>query len=209
MKNYAYTDITGRKFGRLTALYPTEKRSSGGNVIWHCRCDCQKEIDASYNDLMYTNLRSCGCRKKEHDQRLRTFLTHVDGTSVDMLKSKKLPTDNTTGYKGVYLVRGKYLAKIVFQKKQYLLGTYDCIEDAAEARQKAEKLLFDGVAEHYEKWKQRAEQDPEWARENPVSISVDRRDKELCVTMLPNLPEYAASQRPSLREGGNELRGVV
>ena len=48
---------------------------------------------------------------------MQTFLTHVAGTSVDMLKSKKIPTDNTTGYKGVYLIRGKYVAKIVFQNE--------------------------------------------------------------------------------------------
>lgn len=59
-----------------------------------------------------------------------------------MIQSQKLPRDNTTGYKGVYLVRGKYLAKIVFQKKQYFLGTYDSIEEAAAARKSAEALLF-------------------------------------------------------------------
>ena len=41
----------------------------------------------------------------------------VDGTSIDAIRSKKVPKDNTTGYKGVYLIRGKYVAKIVFQKK--------------------------------------------------------------------------------------------
>ena len=70
-----------------------------------------------------------------------------------MLKSKKVPTDNTTGYKGVYLIRGKYVAKIVFQKKQYFLGTYENIEDAAEARREAEEVLFDGSAKHYRKQK--------------------------------------------------------
>lgn len=192
VKNYAYTDITNRKFGRLTALYPTGKRSSGGNVIWHCRCDCQKEIDVSYNDLLYSNLKSCGCQKKEHDQKLQSFLIHVDGTSVDMLKSKKLPTDNTTGYKGVYLVRGKYIAKIVFQKKQYFLGTYERIEDAAAARKEAEKILFDGVAQHYQKWKNYADLDPEWAKAHPISILVDHSGKEFHVTMLPHVPEYVA-----------------
>lgn len=66
----------------------------------------------------------------------------MGGTSLDIIQSQKLPRDNTTGYKGVYLVRGKYLAKIVFQKKQYFLGTYDNIEDAASARKEAEDLLF-------------------------------------------------------------------
>lgn len=184
----SFIDITGRRFGRLTALEPTPRRTGGGSVIWRCRCDCGTELEVSYNELMYTNLKSCGCRKKEHDQALKTFLTHVDGTSVDMLRSKKIPTDNTTGYKGVYFVRGKYMAKIVFQKKQYFLGTYENIEDAARARQEAEEVLFDGVAAHYERWKRRAEEDPKWAEENPISVRVDHRDKKLQVTLLPELP---------------------
>lgn len=57
----------------------------------------------------------CGCKKKEHDKALGGFLTHVDGTSIDALKSRKIPSNNTTGVKGVYLVKGRYLAKIVFQ----------------------------------------------------------------------------------------------
>ena len=126
-KNYAYNDISGQRFGRLVALFPSRRYDPSGSVVWHCRCDCGKETDLSYNTLVYTNQKSCGCQKKEHDQKLKTFLTHVAGTSVDMLKSKKVPKDNTTGYKGVYFVRGKYLAKIVFQKKQYYLGTYENI----------------------------------------------------------------------------------
>lgn len=104
---------------------------------------------------------------------------------MDMLRSKKIPSDNTTGYKGVYFVRGKYMAKSVFQKKQYFLGTYDNIGDAAQARQEAGEVLFDG---HYERWKRRAEEDPKWAEENPISVREDHRDKKLQVTLLPELP---------------------
>lgn len=182
-----YTNISNQTFGRLTALHPTAKRKGRGSVVWHCRCTCGREVDVSYNELVYGTQQSCGCQKKEHDQLLGTFLTHVAGTSVDMLKSKKLPSDNTTGYKGVYLVRGKYLAKIVFQKKQYILGFFDKIEDAAAARKEAEAVLFDGVAEHYQRWKQLADQDPQWAEENPFSVLVDQVDKKLHVTLLPDL----------------------
>jgi len=183
-------DITGKKFNRLTALYISKRNDPKDGVIWRCRCECGNEVDVPYNNLVFCNQKSCGCQKKEHDQKLKTFLTHVAGTSVDMLKSKKVPTDNTTGYKGVYLVRGKYLAKIVFQKKQYFLGTYEKIEDAAEARKEAEEVLFDGVAEHYRKWKELADADPEWAKENPVQVIVEQADKKLSVTLLPNLREY-------------------
>lgn len=187
-KNYAYADIRGQKFDRLTAMYPTGKSDRNGSAIWHCRCDCGNELDIAYNVLKYANQKSCGCQKKEHNQKLRSYLTHVAGTSVDMLKSKKVPKDNTTGFKGVYLVRGKYMAKIVFQKKQYFLGTYDTIEAAAEARKEAEEILFDGVAEHYTRWKVRASLDPRWAEENPVQIIIDQdSEKRLLVTMLPSI----------------------
>ena len=33
-------NLTGRKFGRLTALYPTKKRV-GSFVVWRCKCDCE------------------------------------------------------------------------------------------------------------------------------------------------------------------------
>ena len=180
-------DITGKKFNRLTALYISKRNDPKDGVLWHCRCDCGNEVDVPYNSLVFCNQKSCGCQKKEHDQKLQTFLTHVAGTSVDMLKSKKVPTDNTTGYKGVYLIRGKYVAKIVFQKKQYFLGTYEKIEDAAEARKEAEEVLFDGVAEHYQKWKRYADADPVWAEQNPIQIVVNQENRHLNVAFLPEL----------------------
>ena len=76
----------------------------------------------------------------------------------------------------------------MFQKKAYYLGTFDRIEDAVEARKEAEEVLFDGVAEHYSKWKLRAGMEPEWAKENPVQVLVEQDlDKRLVVTCLPEL----------------------
>ena len=66
VKNYASADITGRRFGRLTAQYSTKKRDTKGFVIWHCRCDCGNEINVSYNNLMYCGQQSCGCKKKHN-----------------------------------------------------------------------------------------------------------------------------------------------
>lgn len=186
-KKYAYSDITGQTFGMLTAISTTEKRDKSGYRIWLCRCACGETLEISYNKLLYTSVKSCGCQKKLHNQKLQTYLTHVAGTSVDMLKSKKVPSDNTTGYKGVYYIRGKYVAKIVFQKKQYLLGSYDNIEDAAEARREAEKVLFDGVSDHYRRWKLRAETDPEWSERNPIQVIVNQENKRLQVTLLPEI----------------------
>lgn len=186
-KNYYSADIAGMRFHRLTALYPTEKRSQKGSVVWHCRCDCGNEVDVSYNELVYSNMKSCGCQKKEHDQVLSSFLTHVEGTSIEKIKSRKIPSNNTTGYKGVYFIKGKYVAKIVFQKKPYYLGSYDTLEEAVQARRNAEAVLFDGFLDFYERWKERADADPDWGRANPISIRVIQENKELSVRMYPEL----------------------
>ena len=187
-KNYTYVDITGQRFGRLVAQYPSKRYDKSGSVVWHCQCDCGNEVDVPYNTLVYANQKSCGCQKKEHDQKLKTFLTHIDGTSVDMIKSKKVFSDNTTGFRGVYLIKGKYVAKIVFQKKAYYLGTYESIEQAAQARKEAEEILYNKVSAFYDVWKQRAIDDPAWAEKNPISIQVNKnRDNGISVALLPRM----------------------
>ncbi len=186
-RHYAFSDISGKKFYRLTALYPVDRRTAKGGLIWRCRCDCGNELDVPYNNLLYSNMRSCGCQRREHDMQLKDLLPHVDGTSICHLRSKKTPSNNTTGVKGVYLIRGKYVAKIVFQKKQYILGSFDRLEEAAEARRAAETAVNDQVAAFYERWKTKADENWEWAEKNPISISVFRRDGELQVDLLPKL----------------------
>lgn len=190
-----YKDIAGQRFHRLTALYPMPDRKKR-SVVWHCRCDCGNEVDISYNELVYTTRQSCGCQKREYDgQFFKENLTRVDGTSIDQLRSKKLSKNNTTGYKGVYLIRGKYVAKIVFQHKQYFLGTYESIDDAVQARRRAEAILAEGTVRHYERWQQRAKHDPAWARENPVRIFVSRDQAGgFSISFLPQMDDSIAPQ---------------
>lgn len=181
---YYYVDITDKPFAHLTAKYVAKRDK--GVVYWHCVCECGNEVDIPYNELVYSHRKSCGCKKNAHEQNLARLLTHVDGTSVDMIRSKKLPADNTTGAKGVYFIKGKYVAKIVFQRKAYYLGAYSEFEKAVRARREAEELLFDGAVSHYNKWKLKAEADPEWGENNPVSILVAKKSSnQLEVTFLP------------------------
>lgn len=178
---------SGQRFGRWTVLdgYITTPQ---GERKYLCRCDCGNEIGVSYNNLMYCGQQSCGCKKKEHDKALVGYLAHVDGTSIDALKSDKIPKNSTTGVKGVYRIKGRYLAKIVFQHRQYSLGTYESLETAAEARKKTEDLLSEKVVGFYEKWSEKAATDPVWAKENPMKIQVSRLDSgELDVALQPSI----------------------
>ena len=57
-------DLTGQTFGRLTALEPTDKRSSG-YILWLCQCQCGNKKLVSVNHLMQGSVKSCGCLAKE------------------------------------------------------------------------------------------------------------------------------------------------
>lgn len=61
VKENRQKDITGQTFGKLIALYPTEKRSSNQCVIWHCQCECGNYIDVPTDVLTTGNTKSCGC----------------------------------------------------------------------------------------------------------------------------------------------------
>ena len=54
-------DITGQRFGRLTAQYPLPARDASGSTVWHCICDCGGEIDAPLHQLTAGFRKSCGC----------------------------------------------------------------------------------------------------------------------------------------------------
>ena len=56
-------DISGQRFGKLTALRPTGEKNDRGSMVWKCRCDCGKEVCANVSALVTGNKKSCGCLK--------------------------------------------------------------------------------------------------------------------------------------------------
>ena len=57
-------DLTEKRFGRLTAIRPTEQRQ-GTSVIWECKCDCGNIAYVSSRKLTLGHTQSCGCLQKE------------------------------------------------------------------------------------------------------------------------------------------------
>ena len=55
------TDITGMRFGNLTALEQTEERENSGSVVWLCKCDCGNLCKVSIHQLQAGYRKSCGC----------------------------------------------------------------------------------------------------------------------------------------------------
>ena len=53
-------DLTGQKFGKLTAIACLGERTGGG-LAWLCICECGKEVKAGSYNLTSGRVKSCGC----------------------------------------------------------------------------------------------------------------------------------------------------
>lgn len=151
----------GEKYGRLTAIRPTDERSGTRAVIWLCMCDCGKEVKAEARSLVSGHTTSCGCYMRDSNRdKLKNLLTYIDDTCLEFLEDISAPRSSTspeTGVRGVHVVNGKYEARINYRKKMYYLGRYSKLEDAINARQAAE----DEVKEYLSGFYERAEPLPE------------------------------------------------
>lgn len=63
---YNRLDLTGKKFGLLTALR-VEIKSGKGGVRWVCKCDCGNEVSIPSTRLTSGRKKNCGCTKQKHN----------------------------------------------------------------------------------------------------------------------------------------------
>ena len=147
-------DLTGQRFGKLTALAPAE--NIGGCTAWLCRCDCGQETVVITKRLRDGHRTSCGCDNenfgKPPNVAGRASLTYVEGTCVEMIRSDTVRRNNTSGVPGVdWLTRKRrWRASICFKGKRHYLGSYGKFEDAVEARKRAEAELHLPFLEKYQ-----------------------------------------------------------
>lgn len=66
-------DLTGQKFGELTALYSIEIANDGQRV-WHCKCSCGNETDVRAGALRGNRIKSCGCKTSKGNLYIRELL---------------------------------------------------------------------------------------------------------------------------------------
>ena len=104
----------------------------------------------------------------------------MDGTCVELLGERKPRKDNKSGVRGVYLMQDhRYRVDIGFRKQRFYVGVFDTFDEAVKARQEAEKLIHGEFLKVYEAWKERAEDDPQWAEENPLRFDVRKENGKL------------------------------
>lgn len=62
-------DVTGEKFGKLTAIEYVGKASNNA-TLWRCQCDCGNEVVARLTNLRTGNTTSCGCVREKKEKKM-------------------------------------------------------------------------------------------------------------------------------------------
>lgn len=142
-------DLTGQKIGKLTVLERSDKFASRGARqvrLWKCRCDCGAITYKATDTLTNKEKNMCKeCAGRYGASKARENAGFVEGTQLAKIKVDSQKSDNTTGVRGVYLESktGRYRARITFQGKRHNLGTFASLQEAVDARRRAEEELFD------------------------------------------------------------------
>ena len=82
-------DLTGQRFGKLTAVEKTNKYSCG-YTVWRCVCDCGNEVFVASRNLKNQNTTSCGCGRAAR-------YTDITGQRFGMLTAGSLVGRNKNG----------------------------------------------------------------------------------------------------------------
>ena len=86
----------GRRFERLTVIYPMPERDKTGNLVLMCKCDCGKFKKICSTNLRSGKIKSCGCLRKE----------------LVKIKARKLPNEAYTKYPNSNKRNAAYLTDI-------------------------------------------------------------------------------------------------
>lgn len=152
--------IIGEKFNKLTVLGVTKKRRNH-MIVYKCKCECGNIRYATSNELKRNHITECvSCATKNKFKTLTEYrnknnMHHFDrdGSNPLIIKKSRKNSNNTSGYKGVTWdkTQNKWKAQIVFKNKVIYLGRFENIEDAVEARLKAENELYQPYLDAFKK----------------------------------------------------------
>ena len=72
-------DLTGKRFGRLTARYVDEERSENGKIYWWCDCDCGNKVSVQSTCLTRKKggTKSCGCARNSAEAVIKARTTRI------------------------------------------------------------------------------------------------------------------------------------
>lgn len=96
----AKIDLMGETFGRLFVMKEIGK-TKDRSIIWECQCDCGKIKPVSSRDLRKKRTQSCGCLKRESDNKqglLRRLRPYENAFNRTFEAAKSRDLEHTISY---------------------------------------------------------------------------------------------------------------
>lgn len=147
-------EYINKKYGQLTIINISVP-DGGGSTIAICKCDCGNIKNIPLSRVKSGQAKTCGHdtagNLKAGKEMAKSLF--VGGTFIPAISgSRNKNKNNTSGINGVsYSERsGRYRAYITFCGKQYNLGQYDTLKEAADIRAEAEKEIYGNFLKWYE-----------------------------------------------------------
>lgn len=143
-KNAFIKDNTGKRFGKLTAIRPTDERKNN-SVVWECRCDCGATIFVSNHNLV-NGTASCGCLKSKGEMQIAQLLTNAgiafqqEYTFPDLISEKGYPLRYDFYVDNTYLIE--------FDGEQHIRDISMFSHDNFEYRQQNDKKKTEYAQQH-------------------------------------------------------------
>ena len=98
----ALKDITGQKFGRLTALYRLHNYSKK-RVHYLCICECGNFTETASNNLINGKIKSCGCLRGKNHHKCDTRLYRIYYNMKNRCYNKNISQYKDWGGRGITL----------------------------------------------------------------------------------------------------------
>lgn len=146
-------DITGKRFGKLVAIKPTEQRNKNGGILWECKCDCGRTHYATPGNLNYGKLLSCGCLLSKGEEVIGNLLEDADIIYKSQKTFESCRFDDTGA-----------LARFDFYIDEEYLIEFDGIQHFEY------KNSGWDTEEHFEKIQKRDEYKNQWCKDNNIPL---------------------------------------
>lgn len=184
-------NLIGRRFAYLKAIHPDK---IGDKVMWLCECKCGKLIYVEARYLKSGRVRSCGCMNYKEGilgkspatcramLKLANNINRFKHTNVSLINME----NKTPGKKSMSGIRGvtwdkssnKWKATLICQGKCHYLGRFESLQEAAEARAKAEDKYYLPLIKEYNRNREKIRQKSRLEYEKEISEIAKREYEE-------------------------------
>lgn len=140
-----FKDITGQKFGKLTAINYEIKNSK---VYWKCKCDCGNEILVFLGHLQNGHTTSCGCDKSSKGE--KEIASLLDAANLNYIHDKQyfkdliLPSGGIGRYDYIILDKNNAPQRIIeFDGEQHFKDCWSSVENVKLNDEVKNKYAFE------------------------------------------------------------------